>query len=171
MKAPLAPPAVPPKSLLGALEAPPERAVPKPGAAPALTPTSLIAPVALVPALGARLGYRPSEVAALLAVSTDLVESWVASGAVPLVAVPGKVRIIPAWWVAQVVGGPGCPPARADEHRRVPKRVTVTTRPVTSPPAPLPSVHAGAPRTTRTRRESHRAANPAPWAVPPTVDR
>ena len=123
-----------------------------------------------LPSLGPRLGFRPDELASLLGVSKDLVDSWIDSGAVPRARVPGKVRVIPAWWVAQALGDPAEDTPSPAARPPAPDRTNTTARP--TPAAPrlraLPSPAAPA-RKARTREQKH--PGPTAWAVPPTAVR
>lgn len=125
-------------------------------------------PVVVVPGLGPRLGFRPDELAALLGVSKDLADSWVDTGSAPLVGVPGKVRVIAAWWVAQAVLGPTETGAAAKPARDAPAVAPTPPAPATARLRALPSPAAP--------RRGERAAKPKPaaaaaWAIPRTIER
>jgi hypothetical protein len=136
----------------------------------------LVAPVVVVASdltPEPRLGFRPDELAAQLGVSKDLVDSWIDSGAAPRAGFPGKVRIIPAWWVAQALGDPSDVAAPAPEQPR-PAQVVAPPRPTPVVPSrlqvvPSPASPVRKARKARTREQKQPA--PAAWAVPPTASR
>lgn len=145
-----------------------ERTEPATAGSVASTAATAHLPVVVVPGLGPRLGFRPDELASLLGVSKDLVDSWVDSGSAPLVGVPGKVRVIAAWWVAQAVLG-------QTETGAVTKPVRDSAAVTSAPVAPVTPRLQVVPSPTAPRRKG-RAAKPKPavaaaWEIPPTVGR
>jgi hypothetical protein len=129
-------------------------------------------PLKRIPELGSRLGFRPDELAGLFGVSKNLVDSWIDSGAAPLVQVPGRVRIIPAWWVTRALGGPADAAPQPTERRRIPAPAAAPSQPPVTPPRPktVPSPATPA-RKARALKQPAKHPAPAAWAVPPTVTR
>jgi hypothetical protein len=128
-------------------------------------------PLKQLPELGSRLGFRPAELAGLFGVSKNLVDSWIDSGAAPLVQVPGKVRIIPAWWVTRALGSPAEAAPQSAERRRIPVAATVPSQPAPVMPPRPKAVPSPAPPARKARARAQKQPARAAWAVPPTVTR